>query len=359
MRRFSTVLLALLLAHSGARACSVPVFRYALEHWEPDPYRLTLFHRGPLAPDQRRMLEPDPKANLRVTAVNLDEEKDPAVLKLWQDAGAGQVPRLVLQYPRISGIEKPVAGDFQPGHLDALIESPARKEITRRLSEGESAVWVLLESGDAERDAAAADLVTKRLEYLAGVMALPQLDQQDIIKGLVSIAEEDLRLAFSILRVSRKDPAEAALTQMLLGTEPDLHELPHPMVFPVFGRGRVLYALVGAGIRAEMIDEAAEFLIGKCSCQVKELNPGVDLLLRADWPRIIEATSETARDLPTLSQITAAEPVAVTTTPQAPAPAGSPSSRHPFWLLAVLYGVSPLLSAVAILLIWRKKKSAR
>ena len=178
MCRFLTGLLALVLAQGCARACSVPVFRYALEHWEADPYRLTFFHRGPLTPDQQQMLAPDPLANLRVAAVNLDEEKDPAALKLWQDAGAGQAPRLVLQYPRISGIEKPVSGGFlEPGRLGALRDSPARQEITRRLSEGESAVWVLLESGDAARDAAAADLVAKRLEYLAGVMALPQFDQ--------------------------------------------------------------------------------------------------------------------------------------------------------------------------------------
>ncbi|HUQ72324.1 MAG TPA: hypothetical protein VM165_22550, partial [Planctomycetaceae bacterium] len=32
-------------------ACNVPVFRYALEHWRPDPYRLTVLHRGPLDDD--------------------------------------------------------------------------------------------------------------------------------------------------------------------------------------------------------------------------------------------------------------------------------------------------------------------
>jgi hypothetical protein len=55
------------------------------------------------------------------------------------------------------------------------------------------------------------------------------------------------------------------------------------MAFPVFGRGRVLWALVGAGIAKENIAEAGEFLTGPCSCQVKSLNPGCDLLLAADW----------------------------------------------------------------------------
>ena len=360
MRRILIGLLALAVTHGAARACSVPVFRYALEHWEADPYRLLLFHRGALTKAQQKLLAADPLANLRVTPVNLDEEKDPALLQLARESGDGALPRLALQFPRASGIEKPITGDFlQPAGLASIVDSPARTEIARRLSEGETAVWLFLESGDKARDDAAADLVAKRLEYLSGVMNLPELDQQDIVKGLVSIAEEDLRLAFSVLRVSRQDAAEAALVQMLLGTEPDLRELAHPMVFPVFGRGRVLYALVGAGIRHEMIDEAAQFLIGKCSCQVKEQNPGVDLLMRADWPRIIQATSEAAPALPTLAQIAPVEPVTVTTSAPPQDQAGARSSRHPLWLLAILYGVSPLFSAVAILLLWRRKKSAR
>jgi hypothetical protein len=54
-------------------------------------------------------------------------------------------------------------------------------------------------------------------------------------------------------------------------------------VFPVFGQGRVLYALVGAGINEMTIAETCGFLVGACSCQVKALNPGTDLLIWADW----------------------------------------------------------------------------
>ncbi len=70
---------------------------------------------------------------------------------------------------------------------------------------------------------------------------------------------------------------------MLLGSEPDLNELSQPMAFPVLGRGRVLYALVGRGISREMIGVASTFMVGPCSCQVKDQNPGFDLLLQFDW----------------------------------------------------------------------------
>ena len=86
-----------------------------------------------------------------------------------------------------------------------------------------------------------------------------------------------------MLRVPRDDPPSSALVAMLIGSEPDLAERTDPMVFPVFGRGRALLPLIGAGITAKNIHDSAAFLVGPCSCEVKEQNPGFDLLLAADW----------------------------------------------------------------------------
>ena len=38
----------LILAPAVGQACSIPVFRYALERWQPSPYDVLIFHRGPL-----------------------------------------------------------------------------------------------------------------------------------------------------------------------------------------------------------------------------------------------------------------------------------------------------------------------
>ena len=86
-------------------------------------------------------------------------------------------------------------------------------------------------------------------------------------------------------------------------TEDDLlEESGKPMVFPVFGRGRALWAYIGAGITEENIAEAAQFLIGPCSCQIKRQNPGSDLLLTADWEGSLEGLIETKDvELPPLS----------------------------------------------------------
>jgi hypothetical protein len=66
----------------------------------------------------------------------------------------------------------------------------------------------------------------------------------------------------------------------------------------VFGRGRVLYALAGRGINADNIREACEFLVGPCSCQVKEMNPGVDLLMDVAWSRLVEPMIDVELALP-------------------------------------------------------------
>ena len=39
-----------------AIACNVPVFRYALERWEADPYEMVVFHREPLTAEQQALL---------------------------------------------------------------------------------------------------------------------------------------------------------------------------------------------------------------------------------------------------------------------------------------------------------------
>jgi hypothetical protein len=47
--------------------------------------------------------------------------------------------------------------------------------------------------------------------------------------------------------------------------------------------------MAGKGLNADMIMEAATFLIGACSCEAKELNPGVDLLFTAEWEQGLAA----------------------------------------------------------------------
>ena len=320
-----------MLAATAVLACSVPVFRYALEHWEADPYQAVVFHRGELTPGQQaqvQTLKPPPgaveTANLGVTTVDVSAEMSPDHAEIWKaQPRDAALPRVVLRYPRSTGLRTDLAAmPLEEAAGWRIADSPARQEILDRLGEGQSAVWVLLESGDKAADDAAEKLLKERLDYLLGVLSLPQLDAQDIANGLVSVGQDDLRLDFSVIRLSRVNKDERALVAMLMGSEEDLQGLvSQPMVFPVFGRGRALYALVGKGIAPETIEEAATFLIGKCSCQVKEQNPGIDLLFTADWKKLAQASPLLERELPSLAALAkAAEPVTVTTQPAPAAP---------------------------------------
>ena len=78
------------------------------------------------------------------------------------------------------------------------------------------------------------------------------------------------------------------LLNTLLNCDTNLSAATGPMLFPVFGRGRALPPAIGEEIRSEALEAMAGFLTGPCSCQVKEMNPGYDLLLAANWLAVFE-----------------------------------------------------------------------
>ena len=341
----------------------MPVFRYALEKWAADEYQAIVFHRGPLTAAQQALMQPldgeglsgQLPANVSLQTLDLAQNPDPALLALWQQLGSDTLPALILKYPQKSRLSDQLfAGPLTAAAVQQVLDSPARREIIRRIAQGQSVVWVLLETGDATRDEAAAKVAAQRLDYLTTVLKLPTIDAQDIASGLVSVPKDGLKLAFSVLRMNRKDAAESVFARMLLHSEPDLLDLQEPMLFPVFGRGRALYALAGKGINHETLDEAATFLTGKCSCEVKELNPGVDLLLTADWDGLIKAQSDGGDRAAMLQQqaaaaATAAAPETVTIT-GGPAPAPAPTQLP---LIPAAAGALAALLLAAYL--WRRR----
>ena len=363
--------LGVLLAASGicavAAACNVPVFRFALERWRPDPYRIVLLHQGELTAEQRELLRPlveqqeKNTANIAVRTVDLAVENDEsdetkADRALYEAIGKPALPWLVVQYPAHLRITAPAwAGPLSREMIATLVDSPARREIASRLADGQSAVWVLLEGGDASRDQVAAELIEEQLKLLQQTVKLPELtgEPEDAIS-----ASLPLKLEFSLLRVARSDPAEQALVATLVGSEPDLAERSDPMVFPVFGQGRALLPLIGAGITARNLEDAATFLAGPCSCEVKEQNPGFDLLMGTDWTGLladrgvsltaIETRNAPPTGPPELVPIPAgakSAAVAASEPARSPAVSETPSVASGSWLLgaAMLGGASVVL----------------
>ena len=313
----------------GALACSVPVYRYALERWAADPYGVLVYHKGELTEAQQELVDrlssvtraESEVVNLESHVADLDSDLEPQLSELWEKQKYASLPWMMLYYPNQSGIRDVVwSGPLNKQSVDRLIDSPARREIARRLLSEDSAVWVLVETGDKERDEAAAKLLDERIEALEKELKLPKILAQDVAEGLLNIPEAELKIAFSSIRMSRDAPAESIFLEQLLGMESDLRELREPIVFPVFGRGRALYALAGGGINAENIREAGSFLIGPCSCQVKDQNPGVDILMAVDWDKLVQFEADLEKELPPLSGFLAMAETEETDSPAEPSP---------------------------------------
>lgn len=306
MARLRSLLAALMLvgwsAAVGCRAqaCDIPVFRYALERWPSAPYEVFVLHRGALSASDCDIAEHlsasgeglSAHGNVRLRLADMARASGAPLVRLWEEAGRPELPCLILRYPRESGIDRIAwSGPLTAESVRALVDSPARREISRRVLAGHSAVWVLLTSGDADKDAAAQALLNRCLSTIEQTLELPA-PLAGTLAGRTSIPEAGgppLRIRFSFLSVSQTDPDESVLVGMLLRSEPDLSNYAaEPMAFPVYGRGRALYALVGRGLTEENISEACQFLAGPCFCEAKALSPGTDLVLATDWDAALE-----------------------------------------------------------------------
>lgn len=288
-----SLILALLIA-SPLLACQIPVFRYALERWQADRYEIVVLHDAPLNATEQKQLQQlhdadfeSPLAgNFEVRNIIVTDIKDPQLQRAWDQRTAKTQPLMVAQYPRgTKDVPDRVAvtTEFTQDAVSQTADSPIRREIAKRLLLGESAVWIFVPSGHADQDATALKTLTEQVKLNESQLELPVQDEIETEEDLLTASHLELRIKFSIVTLKRDNPHEQFLLSCLLRSEPDLLDLDEPMAFPVLGRGRVLYGLVGKGISTATIGAVSRFVIGPCSCQVKNQNPGFDLLLTTDW----------------------------------------------------------------------------
>ncbi len=216
-----------------------------------------------------------PYANYTVQTVDISKEIPGAVFELWNSLKSPKIPCLVLRYPVSTGTRHAIwNGKLNSETVKTLPDSPTRSEIGKRILGGDSAVWILLESGNRKKDDAAADVLRENLKEMEETLTLPPQFSETV----------KMPIRFSLVRLSKTDTAETHFISMLMNSEPDLFDYAsHPMAFPIYGRGRVLFALVGEGINERNISIACSFIIGPCSCEIKAQNPGIDLLMNVDW----------------------------------------------------------------------------
>ena len=266
--------------------CTIPVFRYALEKWELTPYEVLVYHRGPLPADVEKELkkwEGLPKnANIEITLIDLDAPLSKAHQRIWTREGNDkQTPWMIVRYAAADPMEPSSwKGACTVANFHGVMDSPMRRAVLAHLTRGASTVFVFMTSDDAAKDRADFDMLTKELQGLEKKIKLP--DQSDT--GPQIKLPIPLKVSFPILVLDRKRAEEAGFVRLLLGTEERLADMKGPIVFPIFGRGRVLGGLVGEKeINPQSVMDVAKFLCRECSCQVKELNPGIDMLMVTNW----------------------------------------------------------------------------
>lgn len=303
--RHLIAVMALAALPAVALACSIPVFRYAIEHWQPDPYQVFVYHDQELTAEDHELIgwlreQEANGANVEEHLIDMRKPLEPADQARWERLGDVKPPRLVVQLPkRIGDGEAPVSSaPWNREELQSLVRSPKRTELAERLTRGD-VVWVFLDGTTKEENDRLYTLLEEQIAVQQETIKLGEIDEADR-KDLAGDPTE-LKVKFSALRLARDEAAEKWFREILLSIEPDLRDdelKDQPMVFPVFGRARALYALVGQGINADMIKEAAVFLTEGCQCTVKAENPGVDLLVPVRWDDVIEVSEPEEVDLP-------------------------------------------------------------
>ena len=291
-------------------ACQVPVFRYALERWQADDYHAVIIHQGTLNEEQRNALKIieesasplfDTGANLSLHKVDLSSVS--SVEPRWQSETStfkpDDSPRIALYYPTSTGIQEPLwTGELTTANAKAIIDSPLRQKIKDQLLAGTSNVWLLIQSGNESLDQEAKQRLRKFLDQASKETKLPDgiiplekahqlrsgpdegpIDMDDVLRSSVP-----LKIHFSTIAVSRNDPAEEIFISMLLKHSPRMRSVTdQPIAIPIFGRGRVLEGMIGQDITLEHTLGASSYLCSACSCQVKEENPGLDMLMAVKW----------------------------------------------------------------------------
>ncbi len=302
-----TTLWILIIPVRYSQACSVPVFRYALERWKPDAYKGIYIYRGEISEQDQALLDrlhdsaanPESPLNLIIKSVNADTFSKEKLTEFLKGPVPDKLPILTVWYPGQMGKSPPFLHEILTTALvERLVQSPKRKQIAESLINGESVVWVFIPSGNQKKDDDALILIRQELD-----LALKKYAKNPftIIAGT---KRKRLTYGFPIMSLSRDDPSEYILIETLIKSESDLFEhTDEPMVFPVFGRGRSLGCLFGEFITKKNIEDATFFLSGACSCEVKAMNPGVDLLMAAPWDYVVMNSFVRDEPLPELTGV--------------------------------------------------------
>jgi hypothetical protein len=321
-----------------ALPCNVPVFRYALERWRSDSYDACVFYRPPLASADSSLAQqmadaanPPTSANVRVLLVNVADSLEQWLRDAWAAQKQSATPWVVLFTPPSEGHKAVWSGGLTAANVKAIVSSPLRREVFNRITRGESAVWIVVQGNDRARDREVSDMLMPALKNASDSLKLPNVEDGGAgsMSEFVNVSQKiPLRVKFSALYLSRTDPSEQVFLSMLMGTKNVSKDSGGTALCVMFGRGRNLDVLRGKQISASGIRQMCQFLIGFCSCTIKEANPGTDMLMAGDWDGALSGSSAIQETMPELRGMTTiGDPVAPPDTSHSAAPAKQPAKK--------------------------------
>ncbi len=299
VQKFGLLLLVLVIVPASAFACKVPVFRYALERWNVDQYTMVVMLNG--EPDEeiaraiKRVTEVSATdaANVEVQVIDISTLSPKQQWQLEDFDPTVETPHLQVFYPERNGQRKLCwEGSFTSSTLDAWLSSPLRSKVAEKLVAGASAVFVLVECEDSELNQRVEATVRLGVQQAMTEISIPEgviprfganeYLQQHPEASLDDVLRCDvpLKVEFEIARLTFDDQDEKALRAMGSGLAASASG---PWLIPIFGRGRMLDAIDAKELSSQTVMNACQYMVGECSCTVKTQNPGVDLLMSANW----------------------------------------------------------------------------
>lgn len=247
-------------------------------------FEVSVFFRGTLKDtDAKRLTQLEDWAvhnggnvNLEVVRCDLDERVPADLLDLWKSLKDAPLPTVVVRTPlKATGQHIFWQGRLSDPFLEDLATSPARREVAQRLLRGDAVVWLLLRGSDKELAARTRASLDAALAKLAEEIELPPGVGRP---GSELLAKIPLQMKFSVVEVSAESAEEQTLIKLLHGGLAKAPVASDSYIAPVFGRGRVLNVLSASKLESETVGDWTRYLCSACSCQVKQQNPGFDLL---------------------------------------------------------------------------------
>ncbi len=267
-------------------ACNTPVFQYALMRWQPEPYRVLILYKKSLSEQSNQAikflneLEDDSVIICKYIDVLKIRKDDKTITNVLNKVKRLHIsfPLLVVRYPSSTENETGIyLGKLSVSTIRKIAYSPIRKKIAKKLLRGDTIVWLVLLSNNNNRNKQIRTLLDKELVKYTSQYFEKHAD----------------KIKFCVIELKQSDQTENFLINILTNIKyGDKQDFTEPVVYPIFGKARILFPIPANKLTGQAIFAACDFMTGPCACEIKEMNPGLDLLIDIDWNNAVSSSDK-------------------------------------------------------------------